>query len=73
VDGLAKDLRYWRLEGGALVLPAVVMAAPPRVVAECLVMSYASAETIMNCLGLAVVPKTITHCGRPLSGRHRVH
>jgi hypothetical protein len=47
-DGLAKDLRTWRLGGGASVLPGVITTAPPRAVVVHLVVSSVSAETVVN-------------------------
>jgi hypothetical protein len=60
-DGFAEDQRSWRLRGRASVLPTVVALAPLRAIAECLVLSGASAETVMNCIGLAIVSETIMH------------
>jgi hypothetical protein len=46
---------------------------PPRVVAECLVLSGASSEMVMNCIGLVVVSETFLHHGCPRSGMRRMH
>jgi hypothetical protein len=53
--------------------PCCSNGRPLRAVAVRLVVSNASAETVVNRLGLAVVSETIAHRGCPLSGRHRVH
>jgi hypothetical protein len=60
-----------RLGRGASILPDVVTATPLRVVAVRLVVSNASAETVVG--RLVVVSETITHDGCLLLGRRRVH
>jgi hypothetical protein len=70
---LLKTWGAWWLEGRASVLPAIVASTTPGVVAKCFALSGASTETIMDCLGLAIVSEMVVHHGRPLPGMCGMH
>jgi hypothetical protein len=70
---LLKTWGAWWLEGRASVLPAIVASATWGVVAKCFALLGASTETIMDCLGLAIVLETVVHHERPLPGMRGMH
>jgi hypothetical protein len=59
--------------GDFQILPTIIASAPPRAVAKCLAPLGASTETVMDFLGLSIVPETVVHGGCPLLGMRGMH
>jgi hypothetical protein len=59
--------------GRTLVFPAVIASAPTVAVAECFPLLGVSAETVVDCLGLAVILETVVHRGSLLPGIRGMH
>lgn len=72
MNGPAKDLWIWRLGAGASILPADVVATPPRVVVACLMLSVVvvntPAEAVVDPWMVVIILEVISYHREPLFG-----